>query len=670
MKKRLLGIAAAAAMLTSTLTPVYADNIGVSDIMSDTVTLGFSADEDELLEDEFFKAEGDWWQWDSSKTVLTLRGQLPDTFFDEEENKDHGLGYFAENFNAEKIIITPGTKAGTSAEYMFANFWKLEEIEGLGNLDTSNVTSMFAMFGGCMKLKSVDLSGMDLRKVTDMSYMCNDCRALESFDISGCSTPNLQKTSCMFRMCESLYSVDMTGGFTTKNVFDMGNMFWACSALPYLDMTNFNMSKVQFATSMFSGDEALTRLKLPKGFTVIADMRLPNNTTGHLGWTKTGYSIISGRSGDAVFTADTAGEYRRIRALETPPSPKITTVTPGNGRAAVKWNAADSATEYKLKYTASDGVTRTVSCTGTSKTISLPEGRCDIWVIAVINGQETSQKYVKSVDIRNHGITVNVRAGTAAGNVTLSWAAYDGASKYKIICLDASGNIKTTRETVNTSFNWNGLAAGVKYGFCVQPCLGTYPLFDAANAKDKAYIKYYTPETASPKINKISTGNKKAWVYWDKTANATSYRVYVIQDGVERCAGTTTANKMLVTGMKNGVRAYYYVKAVVGGKLTTQKNKAYSTPRNGVKPTVTKSSGTASIKWAKYSGATKYKVVQVDANRKKIAERTTAGTAFDWKGLAKGKKYGFYIQPYVGDEYIPFGLSYAEDQANIVYITV
>ncbi len=187
-----------------------------------------------------------------------------------------------------------------------------------------------------------------------------------------------------------------------------------------------------------------------------------------------------------------------------------------------------------------------------------------------------------------------------------------------------------------------------------------------AYVASRVIIDYPTP-AASPRITKISTGNKKAWVYWNKIPNATSYRVYVEQNGIRR-EFRTTQTKFLVTGMTNGVKANYYVKAVVG-KLTTQKNTAYSTPRNGVKPKLTVTSGKCHIAWNKYTGATQYKVVMVDENNRILAERVTKGTAFDWNGLKKGMKRGFYIVPYVNGDYIPFGRSYAEDKANIVHFT-
>ena len=208
------------------------------------------------------------------------------------------------------------------------------------------------------------------------------------------------------------------------------------------------------------------------------------------------------------------------------------------------------------------------------------------------------------------------------------------------------------------------------YYFWQEPFLSSFWGTNAVSTVTITYPGTAAPApTTSPRITKISTGNKKAWVYWNGMTGATSYRVYVVQNGKERLAGTTKQTKFLVTGMTNGVRANYYVKAVINGRLSTAKNIAYSTPRNGVKPRLSVSSNRCVISWNKYQGATKYKIVAVDSNKKILAERVTTKTTFDWRGFAKGKKYGFYIVPFVGNDYIPFGRSYAEDQANISFFT-
>ena len=174
----------------------------------------------------------------------------------------------------------------------------------------------------------------------------------------------------------------------------------------------------------------------------------------------------------------------------------------------------------------------------------------------------------------------------------------------------------------------------------------------------------------SPRIYRISTGNHKAWIYFDRVTGATSYSVYVIQGGRERRAGVTKNNKFLVTGMTNGVRAYYYVKATVNGRLTTQKYQAYSTPRYPVNPNIYVTDNDAHLSWSRYSGATKYKIHVVDRNYNLLATRETRGTSFNWYNLGRGQTYGFYVVPYVNGEYIPFGRSHSDDRSYIYWRTI
>ena len=48
----------------------------------------------------------------------------------------------------------------------------------LTSFDTSNVTTMHAMFAGCTSLESLDISSFHTDKVTYMSSMFADCRNL------------------------------------------------------------------------------------------------------------------------------------------------------------------------------------------------------------------------------------------------------------------------------------------------------------------------------------------------------------------------------------------------------------------------------------------------------------------------------------------------------------
>lgn len=64
---------------------------------------------------------------------------------------DNAQGYTWESYKIKKIIIKDKITFdnNTSLAHLFYFFTKLNEIEGLDNLDTSNVTDMSRMFGNC-----------------------------------------------------------------------------------------------------------------------------------------------------------------------------------------------------------------------------------------------------------------------------------------------------------------------------------------------------------------------------------------------------------------------------------------------------------------------------------------------------------------------------------------
>ena len=95
---------------------------------------------------------------------------------------------------------------------------------------------------------------------TSLSEFFNGCETLET--ISGLEYLNTAKVtnmSFMFYGCSALTSLDLTN-FNTAKVTDMSYMFYGCSALTSLDLTNFNTAKVKFMDNMFNGCSALTTI--------------------------------------------------------------------------------------------------------------------------------------------------------------------------------------------------------------------------------------------------------------------------------------------------------------------------------------------------------------------------------------------------------------------------
>ena len=87
----------------------------------------------------------------------------------------------------------------TSIGSWFYNCQALETIEGLENLNTSNLQFAFSMFVNCVSLKVLDLSSWDMSKVTDMAEMFYNCSALTTIYSSGawkCEASNDMFTNC------------------------------------------------------------------------------------------------------------------------------------------------------------------------------------------------------------------------------------------------------------------------------------------------------------------------------------------------------------------------------------------------------------------------------------------------------------------------------------------
>ena len=130
--------------------------------------------------------------------------------------------WMTDHENLRKVVFDPSfiTARPTSLYYWFANQNNLEEIEGIENLVTSEVTDMESLFQGCMSLTTLDLTFFDTHQVTNMDYMFWECQHLQTIYVgSGWTTANVNSGVGMFNKCFSLegsagtrYDQDTHGG--------------------------------------------------------------------------------------------------------------------------------------------------------------------------------------------------------------------------------------------------------------------------------------------------------------------------------------------------------------------------------------------------------------------------------------------------------------------------
>ena len=172
-------------------------------------------------------------------------------------------------------------------------FWceKLNQVEGIKNLNTKEVTDMADMFYECRDLSSLDVSGFNTGKVTDMSGMFYECISLKLLDVAKFNTANVKSMSNMFYRCYNLDLLNVTN-FNTANVTNMQGMFYSCPALTTIYASDkFVTGQVTDGSNMFSNCINL------KGF---IDCKNNSDKTDHTYANyKTGYfTKLVGKNGD------------------------------------------------------------------------------------------------------------------------------------------------------------------------------------------------------------------------------------------------------------------------------------------------------------------------------------------------------------------------------------
>ena len=157
--------------------------------------------------------------------------------------------------------FVPKTTAG-----WFEGLTALEEICGLDNLNTSEVTDMSRMFAGCGALRSLDVSRFDTLNVKQMQQMFMGCAALKELDLYFFDTAKVTDMHEMFKDCKGLTTLDLQS-FNTAQVTNMGEMFRDCESLTTLALSSFYTSRVTNMGYMFAGCKSLRTLNLAHFFT-------------------------------------------------------------------------------------------------------------------------------------------------------------------------------------------------------------------------------------------------------------------------------------------------------------------------------------------------------------------------------------------------------------------
>ena len=191
--------------------------------------------------------------------------------------------------NTSLVTNMRGMFSGSTNSSTTTNSMNVEEIIGLNNFDTSNVTDISYMFFVCAKLETVNLSSFDTSKVTDMARMFGGYWGYG-------------------RQYTGFTTLDLSN-FDTSNVVNMGGAFAHCKNIKKLDLSNFDTSKVTTLYTnyggIFSSMDNLEELN-------ISNMTF-NLVTNSAYYTETFYNV---KSNITIITNECAESFVRARLAD------------------------------------------------------------------------------------------------------------------------------------------------------------------------------------------------------------------------------------------------------------------------------------------------------------------------------------------------------------------
>jgi uncharacterized protein (DUF1800 family)/fibronectin type 3 domain-containing protein len=251
----------------------------------------------------------------------------------------------------------------------------------------------------------------------------------------------------------------------------------------------------------------------------------------------------------------------------------------------------------------------------------------------------------------------NLTAAPGNGQVMLSWHAAAGATSYNVFRGTAAGAEGSTPVMTGigaTQFTNTGLTNGTTYFFKVVAVnsAGPGPVSNEASA---------TPVAAAPPIPAptgltATPGNGQVTLSWSAVAGAASYNVYrgTSSNGEAAAPAATgiTGTAFTNTGLTNGTKYFFKVRAVNGPATSDPSNEASATPVAPPAPpaptalTATAGNAQVTLAWTASPGATTYNVYRGTSAGGESATPVATGiteTAFTNTGLTNNTKYFFKV---------------------------
>ena len=507
------------------LTTIYASSKFVTPQVSNSIRMFYNCEKlkgevewkkDKATDKTYAKIEGGYFSGGIPRVkyadgTLTFFLTSKETLGENEYELNSGKNlpeWVKHTFSITKVVFdTSFANARPTSCYKWF-FWceKLNQVEGIKNLNTKEVTDMADMFYECRDLSSLDVSGFNTEKVTDMSGMFYECISLKLLDVAKFNTANVKSMSNMFYRCNNLDLLNVTN-FNTANVTNMQGMFSGCSALTTIYASDkFVTGKVTDGSNMFSNCINL------KGF---IDYKNNSDKTDHIYANyKTGYfTKLVGKNGDEKIGA--TGETLATDNLVLDDDKDFVAYEPFAAKAA--------------------SYSRTVEGT-TWATLCLP------FEVSLENQNFRAFKLLSADDVTETVELEEIKTSIAAGTPVII-KMKDGATKlnFTVANMEIANEVKTA-ETANGNYQLQGIY--------------TQKMF-SQDADNNCYIvkgdKLMNPAKLLDKTTTEHVGSKpfRAYMVDNSSAPAAGARMFSISVG-----GSTTAIEQLETTADS--KAEYY----------------------------------------------------------------------------------------------------------------
>ena len=350
-------------------------------------------------------------------------------------------------------------------------------------------------------------------------------------------------------------------------------------------------------------------------------------------------------------TAYTSGYFAAGTSIGYLATPKLTSVTAGNGGTVISWGKVSGAEKYRVFYkTASGSWTKLADTTSTSYTwANATKGTNYSYTVRCVSkdgktylsGYDTVGKSLKTLATP----TLNTPEPTANG-INISWGSVAGVEKYRVFYKTASGDWIKLTDTTSTSYTWTGAKSNTNYTFTVR-CVNS-----AGNAYTSGYntvgksIKY----VATPKLTAVSNGLYGVQITWGAVAGAEKYRVfYRIGNGAWTKITDTTATTYAWLSPVSGTNYTFTVRCVnsTGTAYTSGYDYVGKSLKTVATPTLNTPEPTANginISWGSVAGVEKYRVFYKTASGDWIKLTDTTSTSYTWTEAKSNTNYTFTVR--------------------------